>query len=202
MGYECINDCQIELSPGLFKFIKAGQTEFEKDVPIDYVKPSSRRHFRLTGDDVKKDLQDKAKIRRALEVRKCRFKSNASTADLADVLAKDNARRGITDLESLEIVSSTSHFADSRVIKAKARIDELYGLSEKSRNRPYSDDDDIDTLQKIIDDKEFAIIGETSNSDDEKATIHARLKELGKPAHHSCGLARLKELLTEAEADV
>jgi hypothetical protein len=37
--------------------------------------------------------------------------------------------------------------------------------------------------------------------DDEKATIHAELKRLGKPAHHMAGLPKLRALLEEARGE-
>lgn len=199
MGYECIRDCQIEMSPGVFKYIVTGQTELELGMPIDYVKPISRRYFRLTGDDVRKDVQDKKRIRKALDKRRLKYPNSANTSDLATILAKDNANRGITNLESLEIEAPTSHFADEKIIKAKARIDELYGLSGKMR-RPYGDEDSIDTLQKMIDDKELEIVDDDSSDDsdkDEKADIaelQKWLKAQGVKYHHNAGLKTLRDL--------
>lgn len=157
MGYECIQSCQIEVSPGVFRFVVAGNTHFTKDQVIDYVKPISRKYFKLTGDAVKEDVIDKARIKRALDKRKIKYPASASTSDVAKLLAVDNNRRGITDLESIEIVKPSNHFADKKVIDAKARIDELFG-PYKNKKRPYKEDAPLDDLLKIISDKEAKIL--------------------------------------------
>jgi hypothetical protein len=177
MGYECKTACQVEVSPGIFKFIIEGQTETERGVPIDYVKPISRKFFKLTGEDVKRDLKDKVKIKRALDARKIRYPVGASTSDIAKLLAEDNARRGIMNLESLEIVSAATHFADKKIIDAKDRIDELYGFTAHSA-RPYDDTTSLDELTDIIVKKEAEMGGGGPSGDDvEVAELNAWLNE-------------------------
>jgi hypothetical protein len=199
MPYECIKACQIELSPGVFKFITEGQTELEPGIPIKHVRPISRKYFRLTGDDIKKDLKDKRDIKRALDKRKCHYNKNGSTSDLAKVLAQDNARRGIANLASLKIESPSTHLADSKVINAKKRIDELFEFSDKEE-RPYDDDTSIDELHKIIADKEAELLDDDDDDpDDSIESLRARCDERGISYHHNHGKEKLKELLAKDE---
>jgi hypothetical protein len=201
MGYECIKDCQIEVAPGRFRFVRAGQKELERGVPISYVKPISRQYFRLSGDDLKKDIQDKIKIKKALDKRKLRFPKNGRTSDLAKILAEDNDKRGVVNLESLEVVESTTHFADADIKKAKTRIDELFGLSDKAE-KPYDDKTSLDTLHALIDKKEAKIAGipePQEGSEPTNAELKAILKDRNVKHNPNDNKTRLKELVVGSE---
>jgi hypothetical protein len=201
MPYECKTSCQVEVTPGVFKHIQAGQTHFdaEKKRPINYVKPIARKYFRLTGDSIKKDLIDKKNIKKALDERKIRYPVAATTSHLAKLLAEDNKRRGIVNLESLVVAVAPTHFADQKIIDAKARIDELFGLSDYD-NRPYTDDTPLDTLTKMIVDKEAELSGESEEGATERDEILAYLKAHDVKPHHNTGIDKLRAMKEELDA--
>lgn len=207
MGLECKVNCQIEVSPGVFKYIIAGQTEIIKGVPIKLknVKPIARKYFKLTGDAVREDLKDKANIAHALKKRKISFPKTASTSDLAKILAKDNNVRGISDLGALDTDSPVKHFADKRVLDAKSRIDELYNLSPEEE-KPYSEDDSLEKLQAVIKSKEEELLGDFNpdpNQPDEPTNkeLQASIKDLGGSFPPNANKAKLKEILAELKGD-
>lgn len=175
MGFQCKTDCQLEVSPGNFKHVIAGQTHFdvEKVRPITraHVKPIARKFFRLTGDDIKRDLEDKSKIVAALKKRNIHIPKGSRTADVAKMLAKDNQQRGLVNLESLEVVAAPTHIADKGVIEAKARIDELFEIADSESARPYNDKTSLNVLRKIIADKEVELVGSQSSEGDDDAEI-------------------------------
>jgi hypothetical protein len=207
MGFECKTDCQLEVSPGVFKHIIAGQTHFDVDklqpITRNHVKPISRKYFRLTGDDIRLDIQDKSKITAALKKRNIHIPKGSRTADVAKLLAVDNKKRGIVNLESLEVVAAPTHIADKGVIEAKARIDELFELLPSDRNRPYDDNTPLDALRKIIADKEAEIAGAGGESDDEEIAELKKWLDKHKVSYQpNTGIVKLRRYKAEKEEEL
>lgn len=203
MGYECTANCQIEVSPGVFKYVIAGQTDFIKGVPFKHkhIKPIARKYFKLTGDAIKEDLKDKSNIAQALKKRKISFSRAASTSALAKILAKDNSSRGIADLGALNIDSKVRHFADKRILDAKARLDELYEIAV-GEDLPYNEDDSLDDLNRMIEAKEADLIGGDIDPDTELTNDQIRAKLDGLNIKHkpNDNKATLQALLDRGSA--
>lgn len=211
MGLICKTDCQIEVSPGIFKHIIEGQTNMtlldsKEKIPITLndVKPIARKYFQLSGNDIKRDIQDKNKIIAALKKRNIKIPKGARTSDVAKLLAIDNQRHGIANLESLELISKRTHIADKGVIDAKARIDELFELSLPHQERPYDDETPLDALLKMIEDKEAEIAGDDDEDDSEpeptNGELRSQITDLGGSYSANDNKAKLKAILADLEA--